>query len=67
MYSNELLGVLNSSQFGTKFKGTFLTKGNMRYTFNRYYNKGVNWINNWYNKSSVKTFGTTLFPFLYED
>jgi hypothetical protein len=67
IYSNELFSVLNSSQFGTKFKGTFITKGSMRYSFNRYYNKGVRSLNDWYNSSSVKTIGNKLFPFLYED
>jgi RHS repeat-associated protein len=67
MYPNELFVVLNSSQFGMKFKGTFLTKGKMRFTYNRHYNKGVNWLNNWYNKSSAKTIVTTLFPISNED
>ena len=66
LYPNNLLKTLNSSQFGTKFRGGFLTKGKFRYTYNRYYNKGINFINNWYNKSSVKTLGLSLFPFLDE-
>ena len=67
MYPNDLVGALNSSQFGTKFRGTFLTKGEMRYTYNRYYNKGASAINNWYNKSGAKAFGTTIFSFFNED